>query len=68
MYIIEILFIINIYKFVYLNLLIGILCVFFYVFEKKEKLILGEYKKFYVEKFYILNVKLCNKFIFVFYI
>lgn len=60
MYIIEILFIINIYKFVYLNLLIGILCVFFYVFEKKEKLILGEYKKFYVEKFYILNVKLWN--------
>lgn len=60
MYIIEILFIINIYKFVYLNLLIGILCVFFYVFEKKEKLILGEYKNFYVEKFYILNVKLWN--------
>lgn len=65
MYIIETLFTTNIHKPVHLNLPTGIPCVFSYVSEKKEKLTLGEHKTFYVEKFYILNVKLRNKFTFV---
>lgn len=65
MYIIETLLATNIHKPV--NLPTGIPYVFSYVSEKEEKLNLGEHEHFNVEKFYILNVKLRNKFTFVLY-